>query len=558
MNQQSRKKTVGDKSRPRTKSKRIHRRADRRSPGDPPSTPDALHAWIADTLGVRIVREPLEPDHGAPFDYITHTFFEGTQRARPLTNPAAGPAEPSADCVVWANRGGGKSYLAALATLLDMLFKPGIQIRMLGGSLDQSRRMLEHLEKLIDLPAVQDMARIKRTRTGFMLGNGSGASVLTASQRAVRGLHVQKLRCDEVDLFDQRIWQAAHGVPISLDLPGPWGPTVRGGIEALSTMHRPYGVMWKLAAEAAETRGPGALRALRVPVFRWGLLDVLGHCPDERTCDTCALLDECRGRLKTNARGGVVEPVPRLNHGATKLTPLTLRGHYLIADAIETKGRMSAETWRSEMLCLTPRKSGRVYSAFDRARHIVADAPGPFVRCIAGMDFGIKAEAVILLAGVDARGDVTILHERCIAGETLIAHTRALKRWIAEGACPGRTTLDWIGVDPAGRARSDQTGRTNVDVLTDEDWSVRWRAMHLADGIDLVRRRLHPAWENGPGPRLFIHERCTRLIECMNCYRYNDAPDPEPVKDGVDHACDALRYLIANLDREGTRVGRGW
>ena len=59
-------------------------------------------------------RTPLIPDHAAPFDYLCHAFFEGARPARPgcATSP---------DCIVWANRGGGKTYLAAVASLLRSL-----------------------------------------------------------------------------------------------------------------------------------------------------------------------------------------------------------------------------------------------------------------------------------------------------------------------------------------------------------------------------------------------------------------------------------------------------
>ena len=75
-------------------------------------------------------------------------------------------------------------------------------------------------------------------------------------------------------------------------------------------------------------------------------------------------------------------------------------------------------------------------------------------------------------------------------------------------------------------------------------------AQHLRPvGMELVRARLAPT--DGSAPRLLIHARCTTLIESME--RFHDDPNkPEsdnPVKgDGFDHACDALRYLVQNLD----------
>src|SRR5689334_16884583 len=86
-----------------------------------PSTPDELHGYIKVVLGFDIPRVPIVEGHDAPFQYVAHAFFEDhSPEAR--------------DCIVWANRGGGKTQIGAIVTLLDMLFKPGIQIRILGGS----------------------------------------------------------------------------------------------------------------------------------------------------------------------------------------------------------------------------------------------------------------------------------------------------------------------------------------------------------------------------------------------------------------------------------------
>jgi len=67
-------------------------------------------------------------------------------------------------------------------------------------------------------------------------------------------------------------------------------------------------------------------------------------------------------------------------------------------------------------------------------------------------------------------------------------------------------------------------------------------------GADAVRARLKPA--EGP-PRLLIHRRCTHLIEALEKYHYSekDLTSMDPVKDGPDHAADALRYLVLNLDK---------
>ena len=124
-----------------------------------------------------------------PRDYLQHAFFEDSHD-RPR------------DAVVWANRGGGKTMLGAAATLLDLLFKPGIQIRILGGSFEQSQKMYEHLVALLERPVLRDVITQLPTQRRVELESGSTVELLSQSHRSVRGTRVHKLRCDEVEEFD--------------------------------------------------------------------------------------------------------------------------------------------------------------------------------------------------------------------------------------------------------------------------------------------------------------------------------------------------------------------
>jgi hypothetical protein len=99
--------------------------------------------------------------------------------------------------------------LGAVATLLDLLFKPGIQVRVLGGSLEQSEKMYGYLRGIIAWKFEHFLAR-PPTRRRLQLLNGSAVEILAQSDTAVRGTRVHKLRCDEVELFDPAIWQAAQ------------------------------------------------------------------------------------------------------------------------------------------------------------------------------------------------------------------------------------------------------------------------------------------------------------------------------------------------------------
>lgn len=470
-----------------------------------PRTFDELHDWLRVHLELVVPRVPLIVGHASPFDYLCHTFFEvDPTRAR--------------DCVVWANRGGGKTFLAAVATALDLVFKPGIEIRILGGSLEQAKRMHNHLRAIFARPHFAELLEGKITEKRIRLINGSAVELLAQSQTSVRGTRVQKLRCDEVELFDPEVWEAAQLTTRSKDC---GGILVSGSIECLSTMHMPYGLMYRLVAEAREQK-----RTL----FKWGVIDVLGACGDRHQCrddagePACTMWPACQGRAKERDENG------------------SPPGHIEVFDALRQQQRVSDATWNAEMLCSRPRRTDCVLPEFDRAVHVVSQLPPemPGAVWIGGLDFGIRAPTVVLWARVDFDGRVFVVDERSESDVIVSEHARA----ILESCWP---VPEWIGVDPAGKQRSGQTGISDVNALTKAGLRIRSRRMGVVEGLSLVRARLKPATGDST---LFIHERCIKLIESLEKYRY-PAENPEtltPVKDGSDHAVDALRYMVINLD----------
>ncbi len=465
-----------------------------------PTSVAELRAWLDAVLDIQVAETPRLDGHDAPLAYLAHTF---------LGPPPGVPA----DCVVWANRGGGKTFYGAVATLLDMLFRPGIEVMVLGGSLEQSQRMHAHLRALLDRELVAPVVdgRITDRRVAFT--NRSVCRVLAQSEASVRGVRPQKLRCDEVELFDPEVWRAAQLAPRSKRC-GAF--EIPGAVEALSTMHRPFGLM----SEIVESCGEGGARRL----FRWGVVDVLETCPPARDCETCDLLPECAGRAKRGV------------------------GHVPIDDALRQKSRVGAGAWESEMLCARPRRDDLVFSEFDRAVHVADFEPSPRHEVLCGMDFGFRAPTVILWATVDSEGTLRIIDERSEREALLESHIRSITN--------GRWPIPrWIGIDPAGRQRNDQTGLSAAGALRRAGLSVRDRRVSIGAGVAAVKARLRPAVG---GPRLFIHARCARLIESLERHHYRvDQPESEiPVKDGTDHAADALRYLVVNLDAAEERAER--
>jgi hypothetical protein len=514
-----------------------------------PRTPDQLHAWIAGTLGVQVPREGVIDGHCGPFAYLEWVYFGSVTDRLPAPETPTVPGVP--DAVVWANRGGGKTFLGAVATVLDLVFHPGIEVRILAGSLEQAQRMHAHLRGFFQVRDLAPLVAGRITDKRLRLVNGSAVELLAQSQTAVRGTRVQRLRCDEVELFDPAVWDAAQLTTRSKQC---GERLVRGSVECLSTMHVPHGLMHRMIAEARE----GKRR-----LFKWGVVDVLERCGEGRACGVktgeqgsvnrdqgedvtteharvslpvlnaekpaaCGLWEECQGRAKARAGNGTGAGV----------------GHVGIDDAIRMKGRVSRAVWEAEMLCLRPRRDDSVLPEFDPKIHVVAHAPTDEdgVRWVGGMDFGYRSPAVVLWGLVDSGGRLWIVDERIRKGQTTSEHSAAIHK----AAWP---KLAWLGVDPAGNSVSEQTGKSPVSVLRELGHTVRSARCPVARGLEMVRARLRPASEE-LAPRLFVHERCAGLIESLERYHYpeNDPESMEPVKDGFDHAVDALRYLVQNLD----------
>lgn len=193
-----------------------------------PGTRRDLKNYVKAFVGIDVPDRQICRDHSSPMDYLWHSFA--------LDAPhASGKSRVSNDAIVWANRAGGKTELAAVATLLDCVLKPNCQVRILGGSGEQAGRMYEYLRCFVQNGFESFLAGpVLKGKCRFT--NSSSVEVLTQSATSVRGQHIQKLRCDELELFDEDVFAAAKFTTQSTD-------EVTASMECISTMHRPYGLM---------------------------------------------------------------------------------------------------------------------------------------------------------------------------------------------------------------------------------------------------------------------------------------------------------------------------
>ncbi len=472
------------------------RKAAKDFPLKPPRNRAELKRVVENIFGLKIPAKPLCEHHDSPLDYLERSFFHQD------------------DLIVWACRGGGKTMLAAVATLLDGLFRPGIKMRIIGGSFDQSLRLAEYIRELVrDNP---HFIRGRMTKERIVLNSGSEIRILPQSQRAVRGQHVQKIRCDEVDLFDDGVWRA-------LQFTTRTAGATRGAIEVLSTLHRPGGLMQQLIERAQRPEENAAAdntepnRGYRL--VRWCLWDVIERCDGERRCEDCPLAEDCRGAARR------------------------ADGFFPIDDAITIKARSSRAAWEAEMLCRGAQREWLVFEEFKPGRHVgkVEYCPDwPLYRAI---DFGYRNPLVCLWIQVTPAGIVHVLDEYVRARLPLARHAvEILKR------DPGPVKMTYI--DPAGRQRESTSGAACTEILAAAGISCAWRGSTIDEGLELIRCALAPAVGE---PSITIHPRCVKLIGAFDSYHYpppdSHKPADKPVKDGPDHLIDALRYFFVNRHR---------
>jgi hypothetical protein len=469
-----------------------------------PTTKKMLRDYCYVFLGIEVPGKKICDEHTAPLAYLWHSF-----NADFIDNPPA-----NADAVVWANRGGGKTELAAAATLLDCIFKPACQVRILAGSGEQAGRMYEYLTGFIQ-KGFNDCLNGPIRKDGCRFINGSAVEVLTQSQTSVRGLHVQKLRCDEVELFDEDVLAAAKFTTMSKNGLVP-------ALESISTMHRPFGIMQKIITGAAQTK---------TAVFKWCIWETIERCVD-RNCSQCPLWADCAGRAKQAA------------------------GFLKIDDCITAMRRSSRAAWESEMLCKRPSLERVVFDEFEPDVNIKPVDFNPNRPLYRAIDFGFVNPFVCLWIQVDSDGVIYVIDEYYRSRATIDAHGEEIKK---------RTPVPEEKVaatfcDPAGNSLDDITGSSAVRQLKQLGIRVKSRRSGIIEGIELIRRQIR----SGDGKsRLVVSPRCPRLIEALQCYHYPDNQgelfNELPLKDGVyDHPIDALRYFFVNYARPAKTTFRSY
>jgi hypothetical protein len=491
-----------------------------------PTPRQAVHR-LARRWGVRVGHRAVCPGHSAPLDFLTACVH----RRDPLL-------------LLLGPRGGGKSYLSALATHVDSIRRRLHGTCILGGSLAQSQQVYTALRDF-DRVRPADGVFSSFTKTAAAYRTGSHVTILAASQTSVRGPHVPTLRLDEIDEIDPDIRESAMGMCMARD-------GVPASVTMTSTWHRLGGPMGGLIERA---RAPGS----GIAHHAFCVFEILERCPESRSgpptggpdlyahCPACPIRKWCHEHVDAAGR-------PRAKRSA---------GHYAIDSLIQKVRSVSARVFEADYLCRGPRADGIWFPQFDPATHVRESAEyDPALPVVLAVDSGVFTGAVWLqvrqvgpagIGGGDPVPVVNVFADYLSEGLSADANARAVLE-VGRQYCNGRVAR--IVTDPAGGARNP-VGPT---VLAEYERCglrplERWPLRPVADGLALVESFVKSA-DGTIG--LTVHPRCKHLVAAFAGYgrarragQWQDYPqDPmHPYEDLMD----ALRGGLVSLFPGGRR-----
>lgn len=199
----------------------------------PIRTEETLREFVALAFGVHIPDAPVCPTHSTPWRAFADAYFAKSRNA------------------VWkASRGfGGKTFLMAVLAATEAATL-GANVSILGGSGEQSSRVLAHSQKLWEYPDAPRSCLASAVAKETRYQGGNRVHALMASQASVRGPHPQRLRIDEADEVDLAILDAATGQPMEA------GSGIPVNTVFSSTHQYPDGTMTELLRRAHEKDWP--------------------------------------------------------------------------------------------------------------------------------------------------------------------------------------------------------------------------------------------------------------------------------------------------------------
>jgi hypothetical protein len=184
---------------------------------------------------------------------------------------------------------------------------------------------------------------------------------------------------------------------------------------------------------------------------------------------------------------------------------------------------MGEIAFRQEYMCSFEVVEGLVYPELHTCV-VPGPAPTVFKRHMGGIDFGYRNPFAAVWGGVDGDGILWITNEHYCRQQTLGYHAARLPKKVV-----------WYA-DPSGAAERAELRCANFAINPGNN-AVR-------AGIAAVQARIRG------GTLRIIDGACPNLLAEAGLYHYDPESNGEKPNPEDDHALDALRYLIARLDRD--------
>lgn len=182
--------------------------------------------------------------------------------------------------------------------------------------------------------------------------------------------------------------------------------------------------------------------------------------------------------------------------------------------------------------------SGRVYYAFDRAKHLGEYPFNPTLPIWIGQDFNIDPMSSIVMQP-QANGEVWVVGEVIRFGSSTQEIAEELDRLYYR-----HMKQITLYPDPAGQQREHVRGESDLEILRQAGFrKMLYRRKHprVTNRVNAVNRMLVNA--NGV-VRLKINRSCNHLIRALEETIYKAGSRDVDKSQGLEHAADALGYCI--------------
>jgi phage terminase large subunit len=204
--------------------------------------------------------------------------------------------------------------------------------------------------------------------------------------------------------------------------------------------------------------------------------------------------------------------------------------------------------------------AGQFFTTFRRDCHVLDAFDDQRAReWFAALDYGYAHYTVALLGCTDGDGNLYVVDEHAARNWLPQQHAEAIRAMLVRHhlQLTGRhaTLLARFVAGPDLFARQS-TGLTIAQQYADLGITLREvRSDRIHGWAEILKRLGDP--DAGIPPTLFIHRRCSRLIECLPSLQH-DPSRPEDVlkvdtdEEGIggDDSADALRYLVPSRSRQ--------